>query len=199
MAFIERRLLECVADGTSGGPTWRTRKIQLRNGIVRRNPLRARPLYRFTLNYRNLLAPQHAAVIAAFNACFGGVHSFRWRDWEDYQAADELLPVLGTGAEQQIQLVKTYSWGAQAVERRIRKPVLGSVTVTADGSPLAATVDYTTGIITLTAGSGDILRWSGQFDVPVMFEQDELPFAGDNIGGARALSGDVPLIEDIDA
>lgn len=195
--FINAQLLECITDGSSGGPTWRTRRVPLRSGIIRRNPLQSLPLYRFTLQYQNLQAEAHEAIIAAFNACYGGVHSFRWKDWEDYEADDEVLAVLGTGAEQQIQLTKAYTFGTQTVLRNIRTPETGSVSMTANGSPQAASINYSTGIATLTAANGAVLRWSGRFHVPVMFEQDELPFAGRNIGDdRRLLSGDVPLIED---
>lgn len=197
MAFIERRLLECVAYGTSGGPTWMTRKIGLRSGVTRRNPLRSRPMYRFNVLYRNLLPADHNEVISAFNACMGGVHSFRLKDWADYQAVDELLPVLGTGGIQNVQLIKNYDFDTQSLARSIRKPVVGTVTLTADGAPLTASIDYATGIATFTAGASDILRWSGEFDVPVMFESDELLFSGDDKGvNGLFLTADVPLVED---
>jgi uncharacterized protein (TIGR02217 family) len=199
MTFINSRLLDCVAYGTSGGPTFKTRKIPLRSGIVRRNPLRSRPLYQFHILYRNLHPEDHADVIAAFNACYGGVYSFRLKDWADFTATDEVLPVLGTGSAQSVQLVKTYSFGTQSVERPIRKPVSGTVTMTHNNAPLTATIDYTTGIATFTTTAGHVLKWSGQFDVPVMFSDDQLSFSGDSRGeDGLFLTADVQLEEDID-
>jgi uncharacterized protein (TIGR02217 family) len=198
--FIEERLLDCVAYGTSGGPTWLTRRVALKSGIVRRNPRRSRPRYVFNLIYRNIQPEHHVEVINAFNACMGGVHSFRLKDWADFEATDELLDVLGTGAPQSVQLTKTYEFGGQAISRPIRKPVDGTVTLTADGAPLAATIDEETGVATFTAGSGDILRWSGEFDVPVMFTDDELSFSNEDRGAAGLfLTADVTLEEDTDA
>src|SRR5688572_7662605 len=104
MAFVDQRLLDCVSYGTSGGPTWLTRKKSLRSGKVRRNPVRSRPLYRFTLLYRNLQRDDHIEVINAFNACMAGVFSFRLKDWSDFEADDVLLDDVGTGAPQQVQL-----------------------------------------------------------------------------------------------
>lgn len=197
--FIEERLLECVAYGTQGGPTWLTRKIGIRSGVIRRNPLRSRPLYKFNVLYRNLQPEHHAEVIQAFNACRGGVDSFRVKDWADFEATNELLSTLGTGALQTLQLQKRYTFGAQSVARPIRKPVPGTVTMTADGSPLVATIDYETGEATFTAGSGDILRWTGEFDVPVMFSDDELQFQWSDKGAdGLFLTADVGLEEDID-
>jgi len=200
MAFIEQRLLDCVSFGTSGGPTFATRKVSLRSGITRRNPLRSRPLYRFNIIYRNLMPEDHAGVIAAFNACYGGVHAFRLKDWSDFTATNELLAVTGTGASQNVQLTKTYTFGSQSVVRAIRKPVAGTVTMTANGSPISVSLNATTGIATLTASNGSALRWTGEFDVPVMFEDDALSFSGDD-KGARGLflTSDVALVEDLDA
>lgn len=200
MAFIEQRLLDCVAYGTQGGPTWLTRRKGLRSGYVRRNPLRARPTYRFSIIYRNLQAEHHAEVLAAFNACMGGVHSFRIKDWSDFEAVDETLPVLGTGAAQQTQLVKSYAFGSQSVARRIRKPVDGTVQLTANNVPIAATVDPATGIATYTAGNGTVVRWSGEFDVPVMFSDDALLFQfADRNQEGFFLTSDVSLEEDLEA
>ena len=199
MPFIEERLLDCVGYGTRGGPTFKTRKIGLRSGIVRRNPLRSRPLYRFLVLYNNLQPDDHAEVIAAFNACYGGVFSFRLKDWADFEATNELLPVLGTGSPQTLQLVKTYTFGSQAIARPIRKPVAGTVTMTHNGASQSFSIDTTTGMVTFTAPATHAIRWSGEFDVPVMFEDDELSFSGDNKGAnGLFLNADVALIEDID-
>ena len=203
--FIEERLLECVGYGTMGGPTHSTRKVTLNSGIKRRNQRWAYPHYRFHVLYKNLMPEHHAEVIAAFNACGGGVRSFRLKDWMDFQVEDQLLPVLGTGSPQQIQLIKSYTFGSQTASRLIRKPVEGTVVVTANGTPVSQEsspteleVDHTTGIITITAPPASVLRWSGEFDVPVMFEDDELPFSGDDKGqNGLFLNGDVALEEDI--
>lgn len=197
MSFIEQRLLDCVAYGTEGGPTWVTRKVGLKSGIVRRNAQRSRPMYRYIVLYQNLKPEDHGQVIDAFNACRGGVFGFRLKDWADFEATNELVTV-GTGVQQSVQLSKLYQFGTENISRPIRKLV--SATLTADGSPLAATIDMNTGIATFTAGNGDIVRWSGTFDVPVMFEQDELLFAANNrTANGLALTADVSLIEDLSA
>lgn len=199
MSFVEQRLLDCVSYGTQGGPTFLTRRVPLKSGVVRRNPLRSRPLYRFVIVYRNLAEADHAEVIAAFNACFGGAFGFRIKDWTDFQATDELIGV-ATGAEQTVQLSKLYEFGAQNISRPIRKPVSGTVALTANSVPIAATIDYTTGEATYTATSGHVVRWTGEFDVPVMFEDDELLHSIEDKGnGEFFLTSDVTLGEDISA
>lgn len=200
MSFIESRLLDCVAYGTQGGPTFKTRRVPLKSGIVRRNADRSRPLYRYIVLYQNLDADGHRAVIDAFNACMAGVHGFRLKDWSDYVATNELIG-LGTGGAQTVQLAKLYEFGNQNISRPIRKLV--SASLTANGSPLASTIDLNTGMATFTGPSGHTIRWSGEFDVPVMFEQDELmwDFANRKETGADGLilTADVSLIEDLSA
>jgi uncharacterized protein (TIGR02217 family) len=197
MSFIEQRLLDRLALGTQGGPTWSTRVVGLANGITRRNASRSRPLYRFAILYQNLLPAQHKAVLDAFNACRGGAFGFRLRDPSDFEATAEVFAT-GTGASQTAQLVKSYTWGTETVARPIRKPNAG-VTVTANGTPISATVDTTTGIATFTAPAGHIVRWTGTFDVPVRFEADQLISEFNRAAQSLILSADVPLIEDLSA
>lgn len=195
MAFIERRLLDCVAYGTQGGPTWVTRRIRLKSGIIRRNAQRSRPAYRYVVLYQNLNEEDHYSIMEAFNACMGGVHGFRLRDWADYRATNEFVTV-GTGVEQTVQLAKLYEFGNQNISRPIKKLV--SASLTANGSPITATVNLNTGMATFTATNGHIVRWSGEFDVPVMFEQDEALFeAVTRLSSGLALTSDISLIEDL--
>jgi uncharacterized protein (TIGR02217 family) len=197
MSFIETRLLDCVAYGTEGGPTWVTRRVGLKSGIIRRNAQRSRPMYRFVVLYQNLQPQDHESVIEAFNVCRAGVYGFRLKDWSDFTATDQLIGV-ATGSEQTVQLAKLYEFGNQNVSRPIRKLV--SASLTANGSPLSATIDLNTGMATFTGTAAHIIRWSGVFDVPVMFEQDELLFAANNrTSQGLALTADVSLIEDLDA
>lgn len=200
MSFIETRLLDCVTYGTQGGPTWKTRKIGLKNGFVRRNPQRTRPMYRFNIVYRNLMPGDHAKVIDAFNACMGGVFGFRIKDWSDFEADDQVLAAVGSGAPQTVQLIKTYAFGSRAIARKIVKPVTGTVELTSNNVPIASSVDYTTGLVTYTAPNAEVIRWSGQFDVPVTFSDDELMFSGDDKGAdGLFLTADVALEEDFSA
>lgn len=198
MSFIEQRLLDRLAIGTQGGPTWATRQVALANGIVRRNAARSRPLYRYAVLYQNLLPAQYQDVIDAFNACRGGAFGFRLRDPVDFEAFEEPFAV-GTGSAQTAQLVKSYPWGPESVARPIRKPNAGAV-IRANGAVLAgATVNTTTGMATFTAPAGQTVTWTGTFDVPVRFESDQLICSFDRAAQAVILSADVPLVEVLDA
>src|SRR5690606_7617012 len=109
---------------------------------------------------------------------------------------DEPLTI-GTGAEQEVQLSKTYAFGPVSYQRLIHKPVTGTVVIYEDGVELAATGDYATGIATFTAPPGSNGTWDGEFDIPVRFVSDRLDY--DPVvrrqSGRFVLSSDVDLVE----
>lgn len=193
MSFNESRILDCVAYGSEFGHRYRTRINELRSGVERRNGEWERPLGRYSIVYQNLRQDDANTVVAAHHACMGRLIGFRFKDWADYQADDEVLG-FGTGAVQELQLVKTYQFGSLSNTRNIYKPV-PSITVYENGSPIAASVDYTTGIVTITATLGAEITWSGEFDVPVRFADDEMSFSIDNRSGDYILNNDVELLE----
>ena len=196
MAFNESRLLDAVAYGSDFGHEYRTRVKSLRSGHERRNADWARARGRYRVLYKNIQPLDHALVIAAHHACMGMLDGFRLKDWTDFTATDEPLGT-GTGAAQDIQLIKTYAFGSLTTVRDIYKPVAGEVTIYVDGAPdLGAVIDTTTGIVTITATDGAVLTWSGEFDTPVRFDSDQLSFSSDNRNAAGLiLNADVPLVE----
>ena len=196
MAFIESTLLDRVAYGFSGGPTWLTTKVELFSGIVSRNAERSTPLYLYTAPYDAISTDNHAIVIAAYNACQGGLHGFRFKDRADYTGTTEIIGTAVGGAGETMQLIKTYTFGSQSTERTIKKPVTGSVSLFEDGTPLASTVDTTTGIVTFTSTAAKVITATYEFDVPVMFDSDALQF---NFVNWAAHSTDIDLREDLSA
>ena len=197
-SFIDVRLLDTIGYGTQVVPTNAILRKQLRSGVVRRRALR-RNIREYAIICKLLDPEDNRSVVNAFMACQDG-ESFRLRDQTDYRVTNQVLAV-GTGAEQIVQLFKRYDFGNKSVERPIRKPSPGTVVITAQTAPSGVTVDYTTGIATFTATDGEVVRFSCEFDVPVMFADDQLPMEtviSDGVGGIL-LAGDVTLIEDITA
>lgn len=197
MSFVESRLLDCVAYGFQGGPTFATQRVQLRSGIERRNAIRSRPMYRYVAPYQNISQADQATVINVFNAVLGSAHGFRFKDWADYTATLESLGNAPSGTTA-VQLKKTYTLGALSTTRNIKKPVTGTVTVYQSGVAKAGTLDTTTGLFTPSTSwsAGAPITWSGEFDVPVHFASDELIFDFSNL---NALTSDVSLEEDLSA
>ncbi|MBX9754531.1 MAG: DUF2460 domain-containing protein [Pseudomonadaceae bacterium] len=192
--FIEARLLDELAYGLSGGPTWSTLRTGLKSGITRRNVMRSRPLHKFDGSFDGRDEKVLAVLLAAFNATRGAAFGFRFKNWMDYQLQAEAFAV-GTGASQIVQLTKAYTFGAQTVLVPIRKPNEGLV-IKEGGNVLAATVDTTTGIISFTAPPGSVITASGTFDLPVSFDNDEF---GGAIDSLKVYTIDIQLTEDMSA
>lgn len=178
--FNETRLLDSVAYGSEFGDEFRTRIVNLTNGVERANIGWSMPLGRYSVLYQALRPEDHIAVRGAFMASMGRAIPFRFKNWVDYQA-DNMTIATGTGSPQTAQLVKKYPFGPIYLERIIKKPVSGTVVITEwDGVPgndpvvIPATIDYTTGIASFEATAGYQVAWSGEFDIPVRFSDDRL-------------------------
>ena len=109
----------------------------------------------------------------------GRLYGFRFRDFADFKscapgavvsAEDQALGT-GDGVRTRFDLIKRYGEGEEALERRVRKPVAGTVRVAVAGIELGAdgfVVDAATGEVTLavappvgaavTAGSNSTCR-----------------------------------------
>ena len=193
--FNETRLLDKVAYGSQFGQEFNTRIVQLRSGREKRNANWSLPLGRYSVLFQAIRPEDHGLVRGAHMACMGSLIAFRFKDHSDYTAEDEALGT-GTGASQDLQLIKAYDFGPVTLTRNIVKPVSGTVTIYVNGVPSAAVIDYTTGIVTITAASGAAITWTGEFDVPVRFEADRLdcdPVARQN--NLFYLSANVDLTE----
>jgi uncharacterized protein (TIGR02217 family) len=214
MAWQDERLLEAVAYGFSGGPTFETTRVRLRSGHERRNAERLRPLYKYSAPFDQIDEVDHAAVLAAYVASLGPLDSFRFKDWSDYRLENVTIGVAIGGVDETMQIVKPYTFGITTVNRPITKPVDSTkynkangyaedavaLAVTEDTGggpvPLAFAVDYQTGVLTFTSSAGATIRVTGEFDVPVHFDDDALVFSFQNW---RAHSTDIALVEDFGA
>ena len=193
--FNETRLLDCVAYGSQFGREFKTRIVTLRSGYERRNAEWSMPLGRYSILYLAINPADHATVRAAHMACMGAAIPFRFKDWTDFEATNEVIGT-ATGSPQTLQLIKTYTFGPLTLERDIVKPVDGTVALYADGISIGVSVDETTGIVSFVADNGAEITWTGEFDVPVRFERDRLDFdPAAKTADGFLLTGDVDLIE----
>jgi len=128
------------------------------------------------------VAGNFRAIVAIYRAHFGSLLPFRFKDWSDFQCADEVFGT-GDGSETEFQLVKTYdpalillnAAGALFYVRGITLPVVSTVAIEVDGTPKTVTTDYTItdrGVVTFTTppAAGKLCTWTGEFDVPVRFD-----------------------------
>jgi uncharacterized protein (TIGR02217 family) len=173
--FIESPRFDiCPAYGYVSEPEYRVVITRRASGVEKRNRAWLRPLVKFTLT----LGPRHENEIQEalewWHAAGGQARGFRVKDYVDYSSAmlmqtpvsnlDQPLVLISAGV---YQLTKRYQVGVDEdsnpvyQDRPIYKPVSGTVLLSGAGS-----VDYTTGVVTGSAGG----TWGGQFDVPVRFD-----------------------------
>ena len=131
-----------------------------------------------------------AALLAFFRARMGPARGFRLRDPLDWQARDVRLGV-GDGTTMRFALVKRYD----GVERRITRPVPGSLVVRVGGTGTSAYVLEEGGHIAFdTPPPRDAaITASFDFDVPVRFADTTL-----SVNRSTFLAGEapsVPLVE----
>lgn len=182
MSFIDARLDMGYDYGAEGGRSWNTSVITLAGGRSIRNQNWQDWIGRWQLGNR-VIDKAQLDYLASFHArARGMLHTFRYKDWNDY----ELIQGLQTVADGQIQLAKTYGAGAPAYVCPITLPVDGTLVIqhSADGiawSPWTEgadySADYTTGVVTLLDSpppAPAYVRASCEFDVRVRFDVDVL-------------------------
>jgi uncharacterized protein (TIGR02217 family) len=177
LSFVEERISDGeILKNSTFGPSYSTRVSKTGNASEQRNINWDTAVCKGQLGERMLLSKQMDTLLAFFHARRGRAIGFRHKDWSDYivkQSQGTLEPV----ANGRYQLFKTYpaSSGLPG-KRKILKPVDGTVKVydSAFDEPIPVVVDHTTGIVTLPGGAIGALSWTGEFDVPVRFDVDEL-------------------------
>ena len=189
-----------VGFGSSGGPVRKTDIAALVSGFEERNArwANSRRSYDAGTGLRSLRDLQ--TVLSFFEERRGRLYGFRFRDPLDHascpigqqlQATDQPLGS-GDGETTVFQLTKTYGGQHAPYQRKIFKPVSGSVRVALDGAESTDfTIDETTGLITFASppAAGVALTAGFQFDVPVRFDTDQLEFS---LSGFEA--GDIPSV-----
>jgi uncharacterized protein (TIGR02217 family) len=205
MAFHEVRFPDAISRGARGGPEQRTQIVELASGDEERNASWANSRRRYDVAYGILRADDLAAVVAFFEARYGRLHGFRFRDWGDHKSClpsgtpSPLDQPLGTGdgIRTTFRLLKRYASGPQSWTRAITKPVAGTVRVALGGAEQASgwSVDPTTGLVTFGSapGAGVPVTAGFEFDTPARFDTDTLDVTLDleRLGSIAS----IPLLE----
>ncbi|MEN0078603.1 MAG: DUF2460 domain-containing protein [Pseudomonadota bacterium] len=199
--FHEVQFPLAIAFGAVGGPERRTQIVQLASGLEHRNAVWAGSRRRFDVGGAIQTLDELHTIISFFEARRGPLHGFRFRDFTDDRscppqaepaAGDQVLGT-GDGVQQRFDLVKTYG----DVQRRILKPVAGSVVVAVDGSPVSSGIETDTeqgAVVFETAPSpGQTVTAGFEFDCPVRFASDQLEASIDGVCEGRIAR--VELIE----
>jgi len=196
MSFVETQFPPDISYGATGGPRFSTDVAEVFSGWEQRNINWSEARGEWNVSHGVKTQVQLDALIAFFRARRGKAIGFRFKDWSDYSASNQ---VIGTGnaVKTVFQLVKSYTSGAVTVDRPIKKPVSGTVQVYKDGvlQVSGVSVNTTTGEVTFTSApaNGVVITANFQFDVPVRFDTDKLDMTLDSYGIGSWNT--VPLVE----
>jgi uncharacterized protein (TIGR02217 family) len=188
----------CPTFGWQRGPFVDVLIKPLVSGREKRKPQSFLRKHTFMLPFMNIKNQDYLDYINnAFMALCGPTDSFLAKDHLDHLAINDPLGIAPAGSTP-VQLVRVYTFGGASYTRPITKPVATGLVVRQNGVAKAVTVDTLTGLITPTTAwtPGATLTWTGEFRVPVRFDQMSLPSTIDNRSGESLISnGSVSLIE----
>lgn len=193
MAFHDVRLPDEIEQGASGGPAFQTTVLPLSSGHEQRNIDWQEARHEWELGYGIDSKDAYDAVRQFFFARRGKAHTFRFKDWSDFQLIDEPIGI-GDGTNRVFQLIRTYETdGPSPYFRRITRPV-GTVVFKVDGVVVSA-IDNGLGIYTLASAPAldAVVTCSCDFDMCVRFDTDkfQLTLQQVNAGSIQSL----PIIE----
>lgn len=178
--------------GFEGGPRYKTTIIETDSGSEQRISHWVTGRHEWTTSSGIKNRIDRDLILAFFHARQGRARGFRWKDWNDYKAVlQPCIPILGNTW----QLAKSYNSGGKTLVRAITKPVAGTIVMqnSLGGTLSGMAVDTTTGIVTVNDGASYTSLWASfQFDVPVRFDIDYLPF---NRGGFEINTAQIKIIE----
>lgn len=175
MAFIQTRLSPMVEAGFSAVSLHSTSVVSLRSGRESRNADWAIARRRYTARYGQWTRAMREELMGAIYGANGRLHSFLFRDWNDYHVSGQSLGTAPSGSAP-VQLVRTYRFGATTVTRPIYHPVASTLTLTQGVDAKPGTVDPVTGLFVPSTPwtEGQPLAASFQFDVRVRFDRDDI-------------------------
>lgn len=173
VAFLEQRLDPHITNGAHGGPSVTGRmKTYLPGGKLMQSFNATMPIHKYDVSHGVKTRDDFQTVLDLFYIImFTPYTGFRYKDWRDFIATQSNTTVTNiSGSTWQLQ--RKHTFGGITFKRDIIKPCATPAIVVYDagGTPLTATVDTTTGIATVT---GTPASWTGEFDVPVTFTNDE--------------------------
>jgi uncharacterized protein (TIGR02217 family) len=198
MSFIESpRFPDEIAFWAVGGRAFKTTVVQTYGGDEFRNAAWSQMRGEFEVQNAFRTANQNdnnhniSLYLSFFRVCMGQLYGFRFKDFQDY--TDSMNG--GSGIFYMLtattfQLYKRYTQGSINFDQIVQKPVSASVVVTGGVSPV---VDYTTGIVTVSSGTPT--SWTGQYDIPCRFAEDNPRLGMDESSGALYNWQQLKLIE----
>jgi len=198
VAFNETRLSDDVERGAEGGPGFKTGITTRASGFETRLEEWSTTRGEWSIGYGIQSKTDFNKVLDAFYAQRGRLSGFRFKDWSDFELADQTIGT-GDASKTVFQIFKRYTFGAVTFDRDLRKIVSGTVVIKLDtvtqADPADFSIDLNTGLVTMVVapGVGADLTAQVEFDVPVRFDIDSLGIAMTvfNAGGIP----NIPIVE----
>jgi uncharacterized protein (TIGR02217 family) len=166
MAHIETLFPVDISFHATGGPTFRTDIAEVDSGYEYANQNWSLARMRFEVGHDARSAAEFQTLLDFYVAVKGRANSFNYKDWSDFTvtSAQGIFAIIDAT---HFQMYRRYTTGGTNYDRKIMKPVSGTVSVTGG---TVSSISYTTGIVTMTSGTPT--DWSGQFYVPTRFDTD---------------------------
>lgn len=183
MSFIETRFPPELSKKAVGGPTFSTSISEQVSGKEYRNINWQNSRAKYAIAMKSLSSDDVKIINSFFYSCKGRAHSFRFKDWLDFEAKAQ---VIGTGdnSKKIFYLSKLYSSGTGTFTRFITKPVPSRVKIYVNNVEVTSgiSIDYNSGKITFTnaPSTGVVITATFEFDIAVRFNSDELKIAIDS-------------------
>ena len=165
--FLDIRFPIKISLGAEGGAEFLTDIVVTASGFETRNQNWTQQRMRFDVAHAARREEAWRKLQAFFLVCKGRAHSFRFKDWTDFECANGsgIFQTADTGSPTGMQMYKVYTFGGQTYYRKITKPVSGTITITGGG-----TLSYSSGIVE----GGSPSAWYGEFDVHARFDTDAM-------------------------
>ncbi|CEI85386.1 TIGR02217 family protein [Ehrlichia minasensis] len=183
MTFHEIRFPEDISYGSTGGPEFSTSIVQTNNGSEYRKVNLSYSRNKYNIMYNVKSEDQLLKLIKFFYVHRGKAIGFRFKDWSDYKAKKEQIGI-GNDKQKNFQITKTYSIDQHSYIRKITKPVINTVKIYYDNIEKVDgfSVNFSNGQIEFNTPphNGVIIYADYEFDVPVRFDSDYLPYSIDN-------------------
>lgn len=172
-----------IALGAQRRPGWNTALARTTSGFESTNQNWARARHSYDVSFAVRTSVDYHEIVEHFHAMRGRARSFPFRDALDYRVEASSGVIFDEGESPTTwRLAKRYGSGAEAYDRVITRPSSVVVYRLRSGNTTvitgSVTIDTSGGGITFGPGvfvGGDVISWSGQFDVPCRYDTDELP------------------------
>lgn len=180
MEFVDTPFPERIAFGARAEGGWHTTLTALLSGFEATNQEWSQTRHAYDAGLAVRVASDYLLVKTHFNAMRGRAKKFPFLDPIDHTVSQAAGVLTASGSDW--QMYYRYGTGGTAYDRKITRPMNGTLAVFRTRSGVTSTVtgsctfSYTTGIVTISGHvAGDTYAWSGQFYVPCRYDIDRLP------------------------